>query len=245
MKKRLYLLIPVIVLLALGSLMLPARASSISDPQNDLIGLASWTEDGEAKFDCDWAPAAGSMIDIEKIEWLDAGLNYTVNVTFYGTPNATKLETSETVVYIFFLINGTAFPDDLETETPVAHLTISSLANGTIISSNNSMVFQAMTVGAHSLFWTFPKDIDPTIPVALENWDLVAYAGWGYSVYDSDTGITFQYTVLDHYNYDYLEETLLAICALLDLNIPGYSLIVVGVVATITIGVIIKKKFKK
>ncbi len=243
MKKRFYILIPVIVLLVLGSTMLPVRAASISDPQNDVIGLASWTEDGEPKVNCNFLPVGSSMIDIEKIEWEESGLNYTVNITFYGTPNATKLETSEVAVYIFLLINGSTFPHDLETETPQAHYSINSLSNGTVFSSNNSVVSQTMTVGAHSLFWTFPKDIEPTVPSALENWDLVAYAGWGFSNFDNLTGMTYQYTVLDHYNYDYLEDTLLAICAFL--KIPGYSLIVIGGVAIITIGVVIKKKFKR
>ena len=92
----------------------PCESTNVTDPQNDVIGLKSWTEDGEPKFDCTWLPVAPAvaMIDIEKIEWLNASVDYTVNMTFYGTPNATYLESSDIVVYMYFLIDGTPFPDD-------------------------------------------------------------------------------------------------------------------------------------
>jgi hypothetical protein len=221
------------------------NAAIINDPQNDVIGLATWTEDGDPKFDCDWLPTVTSSIDIESIEWTESGDNFTVNISFYGILNETLVNMSTIVVYIFILINGSTFPEDLETETPTAHFSLSSLANGTVTSSNNTVVSEAMEYGEKSLNWTFSKHIDPAIPVALENWDVAAYASWSWSFYSEDTGITTQYLLLDHYNFEYITQTILSICTLLDLKIPGYSLIVVGAVSILTIGVIIKKKIKK
>ena len=128
MKKRLYLLIPIIVLLAIGLVMVPAKAATINDAQDDVIGMQTWVEDDKLKVDCNWAPTDASMIDIQTISWVDAGPNYTVTMTFYGNPNSTLIEEAEVSVMIMFLINGTTYPDDLETDTPEAHLTINSAA---------------------------------------------------------------------------------------------------------------------
>ena len=98
-----------------------------------------------------------------------------------------------------------------------------------------------MLVSGHSLIWSFNKIIEPVAPVALENWDLVAFAGYSYTKVVDE--ITYTQIALDHYNFDYLEDSLTAACAFL--NIPGYSPIIIGVIAVVTIGVIIKKKFKK
>jgi len=245
MKKRLFLFIPLMVLLTLSSIIIPVKAAIVNDPQNDVIGLATWTEDGDPKFDCDWLPSFSSSIDIESIEWIESGDNYTIQISFFGTLNETLVNTSVIEVFIFILINGTTFPEDIETETPTAHFTLSSLANGTVTSSNNTVVSDAMVIGEQNLNWTFSKDIDPATPVGLENWDVVAYASWSWSQYNEDTGITTQFLILDHYNFDYITSIITELCLLLDLKIPGYSLITIGVVSVITIGVIIKKKIKK
>ena len=104
---------------------------------------------------------------------------------------------------------------------------------------------QAMNVSGNSLIWTFAKDLEPITPDLLENWDVVAGVGWEYSVYENTTGFTYDYQLIDHYNLDFLADSLTELCELIHLKIPGYSPIIVGVISIITIGIVIKKKFKK
>ncbi len=242
MKKRFYLLIPIIFLIGLGLVMIPAKAATINDAQNDVIGMQTWVEDDKLKLDCNWVPDDSSMIDIQTISWVDAGSNYTVTMTFYGTPNATAIEEAEVSVMIMFLINGSTYPDDLETESPESHLTISSAAGGTVIGNQTSVPYVGvMQVSGNSLIWSFNKSIEPVAPIALENWDLVAFAGFSYNT--EVDGVTYTNLALDHYNFDYMEESLTAACLLL--NIPGYSPLIIGVIAVVTIGVIIKTNQKK
>jgi hypothetical protein len=240
MKKNFYLLLPIAFLLILGSFVMPARATTINDPQDDIIGIRTWEENGESKFDCEWVPPDASMIDIQTISWIESGPNYTITMTFYGTPSDGLLQDGTVMVNLFFLINGSTFADDINTETPEAHLTISAADDGTVIGNETTIQTGIMSLSAHSLIWSFPLTIAPVTPVALDNWDLMAFSMNGYD--ETIENITYNYAALDHYNFDYLEDTLTAICTLL--NIPGYSLIAVGVVAVITIGVIIKKKYK-
>jgi len=240
MKNRYYLLIPITMLLLFGLLVIPAKAASVSDPEGDVIGIQTWTEGGNPKIDCDWTPENTSMLDIESIEWLDAGLNYTVSMTFYGNVNQTLIEDSDVIIGMFFLINGSSFPDELDSETPEAHITITSEGNGTILGNETSIpITNVMVISGDTLTWNFNKSITDVTPVVLENWDLIAYATYTY------TDGNFTNYALDHYNFDYLEDTLTTVCNLLNLQIPGYSLIAVGVVAVTTIGLIIRKKFKK
>ena len=163
MKKRLYLLIPVVVLLASGLFIIPVKAETRNDDENDVFGLRSWTEDGNPKIDCTWLPVNYSMIDIENVTWLDAGTNYTVTMTFYGTPNATLVEEESVNVFIWFLIDGTSYPDDYETTMPEGNLTISSAINGTVwgdlLPVNNTML-----VSGNSLIWSFDKTITSLTP---------------------------------------------------------------------------------
>ena len=244
MKKRLYLLIPIVALLALGLFMIPAKAATINDGQNDVIGIKSWEEGEELNLDCDWVPTDASMIDIQAITWVDAGPNYTITMTFYGNPNATLIADGDVSVSIMFLINGSTYPDDLETETPEAHLTLSSISGGVVIGNSTSIpIYDVMMVSGNSLIWSFVKTIEPVTPVALDSWDLLALVYYSYTEVVDE--ITYSYIAIDHYNFGYIAENLQAVCALLNLDIPGYSLIAVGIVAVITIGVIIKKKYKK
>ena len=242
MKKRLYLLIPVVVLLASGLFIIPVKAESVNDPENDVFGSRSWTEVGTPKIDCTWLPVDYSMIDIENITWIDGGTYYNVTMTFYGTPNATLIEEDSVNVLIWFLIDGTSYPDDYETTMPEGNLTISSAINGTVwgdlLPVNNTML-----VSGNSLIWSFDKAITSLTPVSLDQWDLLALANYGYTANISN--IIYTYSVFDHYNYDFLEVTYGLLCGILELDIPGYSLIAIGAVSIITIGVIIKKKHKK
>ena len=241
MKKRFYLLFPVVVLLILGSFIVPTKAATINDPQDDIIGLRNWTEDGEAKFDCDWVPDDASMIDIQTISWIESGPNYTITMTFYGTPVDGLLQDGTVSVMLFFLINGSTFTEDIQTLIPEAHLTISAENGGTVIGNSTTVQTGVMTLSSHSLIWSFPITLAPFTPAAVDSWDLIAFTLNGYDETIGD--ITYSYAALDHYNFDYYEETMTIICILVD--IPGYSIITVGVVAVITIGVIIKKKYKK
>ena len=241
MKKRFFLLFPIVILMILGSFIVPAKAATINDPQDDIIGIRTWTEDEEDKFDCDWVPDDASMIDIQTISWVDAGPNYTVTMTFFGTPDDGLLQDGTVNVNLFFLINGSTFSEDIQSETPEAHLTLSAANDGTVVGNATTVQMGVMMISGHSLIWSFPKTLAPVTPTAVDTWDLMAFTLNGYSETVGD--IEYTYAALDHYNFDYLEEALTAICALLD--IPGYSLIAIGVVAVITIGVIIKKKFKK
>ena len=100
-----------------------------------------------------------------------------------------------------------------------------------------------MTVEVQSVSFSVNKSLSAQTPDVLENWDVMAVAAHSYAEIVSN--VTYTYIALDHYNFDSLEDALTLVCNLINLQIPGYSLIAVGVVAVITIGVIIKKKIKK
>ncbi len=241
MKKVNFLLIPVVLLVIFGSMIIPVKAETINDPQNDIIGIRTWTEGEEDKFDCDWVPDDASMIDIQTISWIESGPNYTITMTFYGTPDDGLLQDGTVNVNLFFLINGSTFSDDIQTENPEAHFTISAANGGTVIGNSTTVQYGVMMLSAHSLIWSFPITLAPVTPAALNTWDLMAFSMNGYSETVGD--IEYSYVALDQYNFDYLEDALTAICAFL--NIPGYSLLVVGIISIITVGIIIKKNHKK
>ncbi len=245
MKKRTFLLVPIAILLLFGLFALPVKGASVTDPEGDLIGVHQWTDgEGNPKIDCDWDPSSivnVSSIDIKSIEWMESGggVNYTVTMTFFGLPNATLISMGRIAASIFFIVNGSTFPDELDSETPDAALTIISSGGGTVLGNETTIPETGvMTVSGDSIYWEFNKSLAFN-PVSLDNWDVLAAVMYQYSV-DVNT-----YTALDHYNFDYLEDVLTLVCSLINLQIPGYSLIAVGVVAVITIGVIIKKKYKK
>ena len=241
MKKRFLLLIPITAILVLGLFMSPVKAAGINDPEGDIIGVRTWTEDGDPKIDCDWVPADASFIDIEAIQWIESGggVNYTVTMSFYGIPNATLIEDGDVTSTIFFLVNGSTFPEEMDSETPEAALSITSVAGGTVMGNETTTPETGvMTIAGDSMVWEFNKSLAYN-PVALENWDVIAAV-----MYTYDEG-NYTNSALDHYNFDYLEDVLTLVCSLINLQIPGYSVIAVGVVAVITIGVIVKKKYKK
>ncbi|MBN2154509.1 MAG: hypothetical protein JW776_00510 [Candidatus Lokiarchaeota archaeon] len=239
MKKHTYILLTVVLLSLLGSFMTPAYAQSVSDPEGDVIGVDQWTEGGNPRINCDWVWENSSMIDIATIAWLEVGTNYTVTMSFYGQPNATLIENSTIVAGILFLINGSVFPEELEDDSPEAHFTISTEANGTVMGNSTSVQINTMVVSGNDLSWTFNKSLAPVTPVVLDNWDVVAF-----SLFQQAEG-NHTYAALDHYNFDYMEDLLKLACSLINLQIPGYSLIVVGVIAVITVGILIKKKYDK
>jgi hypothetical protein len=242
MKKRFLLLIPIIAFLTMGLFMIPVKAETVNDAQDDVFGMRTWTEDGNPKVDCSWLPTNYSMIDIQAITWVDAGSNFTVSMTFYGEPNATLLEQANVSIVIMFLINGTTYPEDLATDSPDYNLLVTSEYNGTVV-GDALPVNNIMNLSGNSLIWSFPKTVTSLTPVTLDLWDLLAVANYGYTENISD--VIYTYSVFDHYNYTYLEDTYSLLCGILELEIPGYSLIAVGVVSVITISVIFKKKYKK
>jgi len=239
MKKRVFLLFPLVVLLFFGSSIIPVRAASVNDPQDDLIGIHTWEEDEEQDVDCDYIPTEYYYVDIKSIEWLEVGDNYTVTITFWGTPDQAKIESGDVAVLLMFLINGSAFPEDLESESPDAHFYLAGSSGS--VQANNTYEYDVMTYVGDGIVWNFNKSIAPVAPVALESWDVIAMASYSY---EQTVGtVEHSYIMLDHYNFLYMETALKAICAILD--IPGYSLIIVGVVAVVTIGFIIKRQLKK
>lgn len=246
MKKRYFLLVPLAFLLVIGSLMVPVKAASVNDPEGDLVGMSQWSEEGNPRFDCKWMPTEfnASIMDIESIEWVENGLNYSITIDFYGNvSDDSGYFTNDSIeVYIFFLVNGSVFPDEMDVdvtggEVPDANLFISSTAGGSALGGIPAI--NVMEIIDDTINWNFPQSILNVTPVALDSWDLTAI-----SLYVYEDG-NYTNIALDHYNFDYVAEMLLAFCNLVNLDIPGYSIIAIGVVAVITIGVIIKKKHKK
>jgi hypothetical protein len=245
LKKKYYLLVPLTLLLVAGSLMVPVRASSVTDPQNDLVGMSQWSEEGNPRFDCNWLPTEFniSSMDIKSINWVETGgVNYSITMEFYGNVNVTYIANESIQAHIFFLVNGSVFPDDLQAdptagELPMANLIISSQYGGSAVSGIPAP--NVMEIVENNITWNFPQAILNVTAVALDSWDLIALSIYQYN------DANYTNIALDHYNYDYLADTLLAFCNLVNLNIPGYSLIAVATVSIATIAVIIKNNRKK
>ncbi len=247
MKKRFFLLIPLTILLVFGLFMVPAKGQGlINDAQNDVFGVHTYL-DGGPQIDCSWTHELNTSLDIKSIFWheFNDGVDkYNVSMEFYGTLNETYITNETVVVNIFFLVNGTDFPSDLEFdfangELPDYHLIVSSLgtgiANGTGIPETGVMTFSG-----NNITWTFNQTVVATAPLeVLENWNVTAMV-----VYASDNG-TDTYLALDHIGLDYMMDNMLALCGILEIDIPGYPLIAVGVISVITVGMIIRKKMKK
>jgi hypothetical protein len=159
-------------------------------------------------------------------------------MTFYGTPNDALLQDGNVSVLIYFLVDGSTFPEEGDALIPAANLTISSAAGGTAIGTTTET--GVMSISSHSLIWSFPTTVAPGTPLATNEWDIIALSLNGYDETVGD--ITYTYAALDHINFDYYADAMTLVCTLL--NIPGYSLIIVGIVAVVTVGVIIKKKIK-
>ena len=117
MKKRYLLLLPIFLLIA-GSFVTTTKAQTVNDPQGDIIGIHTWTEGSEQEIDCDWMPAVTDFFDISSIEWAEAGDNYTVTMSFYGETDIGYIDNGTVTAALFFLINGTSYPDDLEEQFP-------------------------------------------------------------------------------------------------------------------------------
>ena len=138
MKKRLFLLIPITVLLVFGLFMVPAKAQGfINDEQDDVVAYHTYL-DGGPQIDCSWTHDLNTSLDIKSIYWHefnDGADKFNVSMEFYGILNETYI-TNETVgVSIFFLVNGTQYPSDLKfdfanNELPDYHLVVSSLGTG-------------------------------------------------------------------------------------------------------------------
>jgi len=128
---------------------------------------------------------------------------------------------------------------DLEEQFPDAHFQLTTSGQGTVTGNSTSYQYDTLTVNTNDFTWSFWKNLTDVTPVALANWDVV-----GFTSYD-ESNANHTYAALDHYNFDYMEEILTLVCALLNLEIPGYPLIAVGIIAIITVSVIIRKKFKK
>ena len=182
MKKRYYLLVPLALLLVLGSLMVPVKASSVTDPENDIVGMSQWSEAGNPRFDCDWTPTEfnTSSMDIKSIAWVETGgVNYSVTMEFYGNVNDTYIANETIKVNIFFLVNGSLFSDDLEVdatagELPEANLIIGSQLGGSAVSGLPAL--NVMEIVDTNITWNFPQAILNVTAVALDSWDLVAIA---------------------------------------------------------------------
>ena len=215
--------------------MIPVNAESINDPENDLFGMQAWEEDGEINVNCDWTPSGFSFIDIKTIEWLDAGLNYTVRIEFYGPPNQTTIENMDAQVEVMFLVNGSDFPDDIDTNSPDAH--IKCLSSGYVM-GDLTIEYDVMNFSGNSIIWNFNKSVVDITPQTIDIWDVVAHAGYSYT--EDASGIEYSYMVIDHYGLEGIVEAYQALCTLLD--IPGYSILAVGIFAIGAIVLIIRKK---
>ena len=97
-----------------------------------------------------------------------------------------------------------------------------------------------MSISGNNITWTFNQTVVTTTPLeASENWGVVAMA-----VYTADNG-TDTYLALDQYGLDTMVENMLLLCGIFEIDIPGYSLIAVGGISVITVGIVIRKKMKK
>ena len=245
MKNRIYLLIPVVFILMLGSFIPSFQAAGINelDPENDIIGVKYWEGEDSINVDCEWLPENTSMIDIKNITWVDGGgFHYIVNMSFYGDINATLITNEDVEISMFFLINGTDFPEEFESETPDYNFLLSSTFGGSVIGNVAAEVAQ-MSFSTQAVSFTVNKSLSSETPVALADWKIAAVVQYMYE--ENISNVIYEYTAIDHYNFEYVEDTLGTLCGIFELQIPGYSIIAVGVVAVFTIGFIIKKKFKK
>lgn len=247
MKKRLYFLIPITILLVFGIFIVPAKAQDfINDAQNDVIGYHTYIDDGP-KIDCTWTHDLNTSLDIKSIYWYefnDGVDKYNVSMEFYGVLNETYIIDENVTVNIFFLVNGTEYAQDLEfdymnDELPYYHLMLSSLATG-IANGTGIPEIGVMSISGNNITWTFAQTVVATAPLeTLNNWNTVAMV-----VYSSDNG-SDTWIAIDHYGLDYMMDTLLALCGIIEIDIPGYSLIAVGAISVVTVGFIIRKKMKK
>ena len=247
MKKRLFLLIPITLLLVFGLFMVPAKAQDfINDAEDDVLGYHTYVDAGP-KIDCSWTHSLNTSLDIKSIYWHefnDGADKFNISMEFYGVLNETYITNGTVIVSIFFLVNGTAYPTDLEfdfanNELPDYHLIVSSLGTG-IANGTGIPEIGVMAISGNNITWTFAQTVVATTPLeTLENWDVIAMTM--YSLEEvNDT-----YVALDHYGLDHMVDNLLALCGIIEIDIPGYSLIAVGVISVITVGIIIRKKMKK
>ena len=247
MKKRLFLLIPITFLLVFGLFMMPAKAQDfIHDAENDVISFHQYF-DGGPQINCTWTHDLNTSLDIKSIYWHefnDGADKFNVSMEFYGLVNETYITDGNVSVTIFFLVNGTQYPRDLvfdfaNDELPDYHLIVSSLGTG-IANGTGIPEIGVMAISGNNITWTFAQTVVTTTPLdTLENWSVVAMA-----VYSADM-VNDTYLALDQYGLDTMADGLLALCGILELDIPGYPLIAVGIISVITVGIVIRKKMKK
>ena len=249
MKKRLFLLIPITVLLVFGLFMVPVKAQgSINDAENDLFAYHSYTEEGNPKIDCAWEHDLNTTLDIKSIYWeevFDGVDKYNISMEFYGVLNETYITNGTVIVSIFFLVNGADYPSDLEfdlaaSEVPHSDLNVASVLTGIANGTGGIPELGVMSISGNNITWTFAQTVLAAPPSeALADWSVIAM-----TVYFKED-VVHTYFAMDHYGLDHMIEGMTGLCGILELDIPGYSTVVIGVISVITVGAIIRKKYKK
>jgi hypothetical protein len=214
-----------IMVLAWSGLMARGSATTVNDPQNDVGGGKIVADIGSEHYNvtCGNPPAAPSL-DIKAITWFNNTVNYTIVIEFWNPIDIVKLTDGDIWGGIEFSVNGSAIEDNqlvaaftgaVATWTVYERITYGNVANCAINAST-------------TITWTFAKTFLDIIPGVqnINQWVVRAYVMY-VSIETSDVA-------WDEYNYSTYPETHGITCVTGGPSIPGYDLMLVGLVMVVS-----------